>query len=80
MELALLQQQYLEKRINVGRILRRSSGIQEQGIIDRITLAKKYGISTADLEVQLNNLRIADRKAADKKTIEAIDAGYKAQR
>lgn len=78
-ELALLQQQFLNKELMLEDFEKRSSGIQEQGLIDRIALAKKYGISTTDLEVQLNNLRIADRKAADKNTLEAINVGYKAQ-
>ncbi|MBP8981500.1 MAG: hypothetical protein KBG19_00515 [Bacteroidales bacterium] len=78
-ELALLQNQYLEKKLSLEEFEKESLRIQEQGLKERVELAKKYDYHFADIEVQINNLRIASRKDADKKTLEAVSTGYKAQ-
>ena len=65
-ELALLQNQYLEKKLSLEEFEKESLRIQEQGLKERVELAKKYDYHFADIEVQINNLRIASRKDRQK--------------
>lgn len=78
-QLSVLNDAYARRELSQQDYEQQSKAIARKALEEKLQLSRQYGLDTEALEDQISQQQLADRRESDKKTLDAVKAGYAAQ-